>query len=366
MAVAESPICSFATSTSASSHAASDHHQRNLSATVTITATTTTTTTTTAASSASTASSSPSGKHHHYTHHHGPSYSSISLSQVTAAKGIVTVLWDELPAWRQDNHFITSGYRRETFSFRQCASSLLYLHNESVNIYSHLIGSLFFLIVLGITLNIFLPRYDSTSASDFVVFVIFFIGAVLCLGMSSTYHCLNCHSESVAKFGNRLDYLGIIFLIIGSFVPAIFYGLHPIPHYMPIFLALVCGLGTICTVLTLRHEFALPKWRPFRALMFVVFGLSGVIPMTFAGFKYGFHELVDRTELPLLITEGGLYIAGAAIYAARVPERFKPGKFDIFGSSHQIFHVCVVTAAVFHLVAIIGAYKFCHGQRAGF
>ena len=39
---------------------------------------------------------------------------------------------------------------------------------------------------------------------------------------------------------------------------------------------------------------------------------------------------------------------GAAIYALRVPERWNPGAFDLICSSHQLFHLCVVTAALVH------------------
>ncbi|KAK7205406.1 adiponectin receptor protein [Myxozyma melibiosi] len=276
------------------------------------------------------------------------------------------LFWDDLPAWRQDNQFIRSGYRHESFSWKGCFESLTYLHNESVNIYSHLVGSLFFLIFLGVTLDALLPRYPSTSTKDFAVFIIFFVGAVLCLGMSSTYHCMNCHSESVAKFGNRLDYIGIIFLIVGSFVPAIYYGLHSLARTMPIFFAIVAVLGTVCTILTLRPEFADPSWRTFRASMFVVFGVSGVIPMAYCAYELGYAELKSRVQLPYMLAEGALYISGAAIYAARIPERFRPGKFDLIGSSHQIFHFFVVAAAVSHLIGIIKAYRFCHGERYGF
>lgn len=51
--------------------------------------------------------------------------------------------------------------------------------------------------------------------------------------------------------------------------------------------------------------------------------------------------------------EGLLYIAGAGIYAARVPERFAPGRFDLLGASHQVFHCLVVAAAGSHLVGLV-------------
>ncbi len=52
----------------------------------------------------------------------------------------------------------------------------------------------------------------------------FFAGAVGCLGMSATYHLLCNHSEAVARWGNKLDYSGIVLLIVGSYVPALWYG----------------------------------------------------------------------------------------------------------------------------------------------
>ena len=49
---------------------------------------------------------------------------------------------------------------------------------------------------------------------------------------------------------------------------------------------------------------------------------------------------------------------------ARVPERYAPGKYDIWGSSHQIFHVLVVLAACAHLVGLIKAFDYEHGIRS--
>lgn len=39
---------------------------------------------------------------------------------------------------------------------------------------------------------------------------------------------------------------------------------------------------------------------------------------------------------------------GAAIFALRVPERWYPGAFDLAFNSHQLFHLCVVAAALVH------------------
>ena len=43
-----------------------------------------------------------------------------------------------------------------------------------------------------------------------------------------------------------------------------------------------------------------------------------------------------------------LYMAGAFLYAMRIPERFFPGKCDYWFHSHQLFHVLVLAAAFVH------------------
>lgn len=73
--------------------------------------------------------------------------------------------------------------------------------------------------------------------------------------------------------------------------------------------------------------------------------------------------LLDQMGLAYLILQGVLYIVGAAIYAMRIPERFAPGKFDFFGSSHQIFHGFVLAAAVTHFIGLCKAYEYWH-ERA--
>lgn len=142
----------------------------------------------------------------------------------------LTVLWDDLPSWQQDNHYIHSGYRPASSSFQKSFSSLGYLHNESVNIYSHLLAAVMFSATGAGLYTSTAPRYESASPADILAFGCFFVGAALCLGMSGTYHTISNHSPIVAKFGNKLDYVGIVFLITGSFIPSIYYGFYCHPH----------------------------------------------------------------------------------------------------------------------------------------
>ena len=159
------------------------------------------------------------------------------------------LLFDELPSWRRDNPSILTGYRPESGSFKRSFLSLFYLHNESVNIWSHLLGSAGF---LGIGLVLCwlawgdvvryaavvvgegekeLDRleswgrsyYDSAGFGDVVAFACFLVGAVVCLGMSAVFHATSNHSEGVNRWANKLDYTGIVVLVWGSYVPALYY-----------------------------------------------------------------------------------------------------------------------------------------------
>jgi channel protein (hemolysin III family) len=68
--------------------------------------------------------------------------------------------------------------------------------------------------------------------------------------------------------------------------------------------------------------------------------------------KYFANEsmIADFKVWPWL-TGGLIYTVGAIVYASRVPEKFYEKTFDIFGSSHQIFHFCIVGASILHIWA---------------
>jgi len=55
---------------------------------------------------------------------------------------------------------------------------------------------------------------------------------------------------------------------------------------------------------------------------------------------------------------GALYGLGVAVYAARVPERWAPGRFDLVGHSHQLFHLFVVAGAYAHYLAGVEYLKW--------
>ncbi|KAM0721186.1 hypothetical protein Q7P37_003473 [Cladosporium fusiforme] len=282
----------------------------------------------------------------------------------TKAKKALTVLWNDLPTWQQDNQHIHSGYRPASNSYNGSVASLAYLHNESVNIYTHLVGALLALAAGVYIYGSLRPRYAQAMWEDVTVFACFFGGAVACLGMSATYHTVSNHSERVARLGNKLDYLGIVILIWGSFVPSVYYGLADKAELVRVYWSMITSIGAATTVVVLFPRFRTPAWRPFRAFMFVMMGMSAIFPVLHGVKIFGAAQMEQQIGLSWLVTQGVLYILGAGIYAARVPERWAPGTFDIWGSSHQIFHVLVVMAAGAHLIGLLKAFDYAHASRS--
>lgn len=269
--------------------------------------------------------------------------------------------YSELPEWQQDNDKIITGYIRETKSVKECVKSLFLFHNESINIYSHLVPTITYLVLLVGLADMFLvPQFPNSTMMQSVMIHFFLLGSVLCLGCSSFFHCLKQHSESHCHIWSKVDYMGIIIMITCSIISLLYYGFHDHIFHFKCFTVFTVILGTICTVFALHDKFNSKTFRPFRAMFYVTFGLSGIVPIVTGFWKFGAYEAIRRVQLKYVLLEAMFYIAGAVIYGFRFPEVLAPGKFDFVGHSHQIFHIMVVLGSICHFRAILGSYVFMH------
>ncbi|KDE06024.1 hypothetical protein, variant [Microbotryum lychnidis-dioicae p1A1 Lamole] len=205
----------------------------------------------------------------------------------------------------------------------------------------------------------------SVTWIDSFGFGVFFVSAATCLGFSASFHALGCHSKEVAHRWNNFDYVGIVVLISGTFVPAVRYGFFCDPHLRNLYITLIYSAALFTAYTVLAPHAKTPEFRRFRAWVFIALGTSAVFPVGHAVLRYGFEGASNGIALPWLALGGALYIVGAVLYAERCPERFLPGQFDLFGSSHQIFHVLIILAAASHWAAISEGFRYWHGERGG-
>ncbi|KAI6206936.1 hypothetical protein M3Y94_00972000 [Aphelenchoides besseyi] len=255
--------------------------------------------------------------------------------------------FEALPEWLQDNEYLLTGHRPPLPSFAECFKSIWALHTETGNIWTHLIGAIAFF-----CLACYYLTHSEINLQEKVVFSFFFFGAILCLGLSFTFHTMSCHSITVIRIFSKLDYMGISLLIIGSFIPWLYYGFYCRRSAKITYISMVVILGIAAVIVSLWDKFSESRYRPLRAGVFVSMSLSGIIPAIHFIYTDGMRTLIDENAFYWLLAMAGLYLTGAFLYATRTPERFFPGKFDIWFQSHQLFHVFVVTAAFVHYFGI--------------
>lgn len=261
----------------------------------------------------------------------------------------------QLPDWYKDNECVRHYYRPPLKSLRKCLRSILYWHTESGNIWSHLLGMLLFLFFIP---HFAYTTYTRTADSDFswthpTVVSFFILSAITCLLLSTCFHTLMCHSHNVYVLCLRVDYCGIAFLIIGSYVPWVYYLFYCVRAAQLTYITICVILGLTAIVTMIAPFFNRPKFRIFRALLFGCVGSFGVIPVFHAYGIQGFSAAMSLGGVALMLCGGMFYIVGAGIYALRLPERVLPGRCDLLLQSHTIFHICVLIAATFHYFSLL-------------
>lgn len=138
-------------------------------------------------------------------------------------------------------------------------------------------------------------------------------------------------------------------LIMGSFVPWLYYGFYCHYQHKIIYLTVVTVLGFFSIVTSLWDKFSTPQLRPVRAGVFMAFGLSGVVPAIHYVYMEGWFNDISRASLGWLVLMGLLYILGAMFYALRIPERWFPGKFDLWVSNNSLHRLASTGQELFFL-----------------
>lgn len=181
---------------------------------------------------------------------------------------------------------------------------------------------------------------------------VYFAGACVCLLTSCVCHLLGCCARHIAQVVWRFDYVGIAVLIVASFYPAVYYAFLCEPFWRNFYLATTTLAGAGVVAVSLPDKFQATEYRSLRACVFSALGLWGVVPVAHQLARY-WHVWAIRHAFKLDLAMGALYLCGAAVYASRIPERWYPGRLDLLGHSHQLWHVAVVAAALVHYRAIL-------------
>lgn len=118
--------------------------------------------------------------------------------------------------------YIEDGYRHN-LSIKDAILSLFRFHNETMNIWSHLIGFIS-IIIAAIVICIDLYENSEDTSTDFFAVECYLFCAALCLLLSTVYHWFGCLSEDCHQILLKLDITGVAVLVTGSFIPGVYYG----------------------------------------------------------------------------------------------------------------------------------------------
>lgn len=282
---------------------------------------------------------------------------------------------DQVPEYLRDNQYILASYRAY-YSTPKCLQSLFYLHNETFNIWTHLLGGVLF-IYLSVQLfsAVLLPRYRHqgnvvlVSAANeksvhvegerqllpLLIFGFYSFSCLMCMVCSACFHMLIAHiSERLYSWAHALDYFGITFLVVGSFIPFCYYCFACEPTWRKTYLTMICSFGVVGFLGPLFRRWTSRAFATKKIAFYVCMVSSGLLPIGHIAYlnRAGQHLPYIHGLLRMMF----LYGLGVFIYAFKIPEIFLPGRFDVFCSSHQIWHLCVLGAALTHFYNSVDMY----------
>lgn len=219
-----------------------------------------------------------------------------------------------------------------------------------------MIGAVLFIVLFLQTFE--LTQLGTTSnIQDSVAVGVYYLGVVVCFVLSTIFHTFSDHSPGVHKFGNELDHLGIVLVMWGTGVSGAYFAFHPSCADSQLlrnaYFTALTSTAIGCGVFTLRPRFRRPQYRPTRFLMYVFLGASLFAPVGHGLARFGGAGLARRMGLGSFVGLGLVNFAGAAVYAARVPERWWPRRFDLLGQSHNWMHLLVLAGALVRLRGLL-------------
>uniref|UniRef100_A0A0R3UQ39 Progestin and adipoQ receptor family member VI n=1 Tax=Mesocestoides corti TaxID=53468 RepID=A0A0R3UQ39_MESCO len=260
-----------------------------------------------------------------------------------------------------------TGYRPRC-TFAECINSLLWLHNESFNCWSHILGIpmvlLFFREELGFSFNPVMLLYLSTA---------------LCFVLGSSFaHTFCCYYRLSHNASFVVDYIGLTIFSCGAGIAYVnfsfplelrvksgLFGLSFLDTYL-VFLCLCSAMSIFLSVWTrtLRESFLRSI---LRVSAFASPGFFMSLPVLYKLLACSF----DNNNYPANYCDSTAlwskqFIASITtifFYVSRFPERLCPGKFDYFGHSHNVFHVGGLLALYYQKSALSLDARFARSHQ---
>jgi len=269
-----------------------------------------------------------------------------------------TKLQPTLPAERVSSVLhepaILGGYRVPHKPWMYYFFSLFQLHNETVNVWTHLIGCC---VILHKMYGYF-DEFDLESDNVLSTLIAFGISSLVGLFTSAMVHLVHGKSSYVHFIAFMVDYIGVSIMGVGHGV-AMHYGVSQKQFYTDwdgLFLPclMVVAYLNFLNLCLAKIWYGHDPHNMKRKYMFLG-GMWCQAMVNVAPFAPKYVDcLKDDASCPwtsvnytTIITL--VFFVAAFLFAAHQPEKTWPGKFDIFGHGHQIFHVFIIVNHVLQM-----------------
>lgn len=237
----------------------------------------------------------------------------------------------------KDNPYLVSGYRiMPTNNYINCAKSVFFMHNETVNFWTHCVPAISWILIGLWVLPELFAEYDFMDAFMFFVHI---LGCFCVFTFSSVYHMFKCNSVKDYHWFVALDFSGIL-SIIGSgnaFGPYFDYTCYPGYRTFLVSTAIIAGI-LLAALVPMIVKYRLTV---LRTGLFVAYAFFGLFCWLFKAhvLESGQFENEKYETFGSIILMYVLSCSAMVIRNLKYPERWKPRIFDNWGASHQIFHV---------------------------
>ncbi|XP_006009425.1 membrane progestin receptor beta [Latimeria chalumnae] len=255
--------------------------------------------------------------------------------------------------------YIHAGYRPVGQEWRYYFLSLFQQHNEALNVWTHLLAAL----VVLLRLWAFAGAEGLACEVYSAPLLIFILASLTYLTCSVLAHLLQSKSEMAHYSFYFLDYVGVSVYQYGSAMAHFYYSADQAWHnrVWPFFLPGAAFLGWLtcvgCCYAKYRYRRPYPVMR--KICQVVPAGLAYALDISpIAHRVISCHAAGCSDEAVWYHTCQILFfLAGAYFFSCPVPERFFPGRCDIVGHGHQLFHVLLALCTLSQLEAVFLDYR---------
>ncbi|KAJ1148950.1 hypothetical protein NDU88_001774 [Pleurodeles waltl] len=255
--------------------------------------------------------------------------------------------------------YIEAGYRPVDQEWRYYFLSLFQKHNESVNVWTHLVAA--FTVLLRF--KIFLGSEAFSMGFISMPLFIYVLATLTYLTCSTLAHLLQSKSELAHYTFYFLDYVGVSAYQYGSALVHFYYSVDQLWYDKVAFFflpgaALLGWLSCVgCCYAKYRYQRPYPVMR--KLCQVTPAGVAYILDISPVIHRFIICQQVGCTEeaLQYHILQIIFFLIGAYFFSCPVPEKFFPGACDIVGHGHQIFHVFLGLCTLSQLEAVLLDYQ---------